>query len=80
MFSDSVIDSGGANDVFANLTLNWLLDRPEILLSGITARPIQEYRLMITQAQLHTMQWLFLAGIPGSILFMGWLVWLRRRK
>ena len=79
MFSDPLIDSG-ANHVFAGLALNWLMDRPEILLSGITSRPIKEYKLMMTQSQMRSVQLLFLGGMPGAVLFIGWLVWLRRRR
>jgi len=34
----------------------------------------------MTQTQLHQAQWVLLAGLPGSVLFLGSLVWLRRRK
>jgi LPXTG-motif cell wall-anchored protein len=29
---------------------------------------------------LHQAQWVLLAGLPGFVLFLGGLVWLRRRK
>jgi LPXTG-motif cell wall-anchored protein len=34
----------------------------------------------MTRAQLHQAQWVLLAGLPGSVLLLGGLVWLRRRK
>ena len=47
---DQVIDSAG-NHFFAQLSLNWLLQRPQIMLSGLGPRPIKEYRLYMTHAQ-----------------------------
>ncbi|MGP8200107.1 MAG: Gldg family protein [Limisphaerales bacterium] len=76
---DQVIDFVG-NHVFAQLALNWLLQRPQIMLSGLGPRPIKEYRLYMTHAQAQTVRWLFLAGLPGGVLFFGGLVWLRRRS
>jgi hypothetical protein len=77
--SDPVIDNA-ANYYFARLTLNWLLHRPEIALKGLGPSPIKEYRLVLTQAQTRQMQWLFLAVMPGAVLLLGGLVWLRRRS
>ena len=33
----------------------------------------------MTAKQMQTVQWIFLGGIPGGILFLGWIVWLRRQ-
>jgi hypothetical protein len=76
---DSMIDSV-ANHYFASLAVDWLLERPEVLLSGVTARPIREYKLALSGSQMTALRWLFLAGLPGSILIFGSLVWLRRRR
>jgi hypothetical protein len=76
---DQAIDFVG-NHVFAQLALNWLLQRPQIMLSGLGPRPIKEYRLYMTHAQTQAVGWLFLAGLPGGVLFLGGLVWLRRRS
>jgi hypothetical protein len=76
---DQVIDFVG-NHVFAQLALNWLLQRPQIMLSGLGPRPIKEYKLYMTHAQTQAVRWLFLAGLPGGVLFLGGLVWLRRRS
>lgn len=67
-----------ANAAFANLAINWLLNR-DLLLSGITPRPIQEYHLILTSAQLRTVRIVFLAALPGGVLGIGLLVWFRRR-
>lgn len=76
---DSMIDSV-ANHYFASLAVDWLLERPEVLLSGVTSRPIREYKLVLSGSQLFALQWLFLAGFPATVLAMGTLVWLRRRR
>jgi len=68
-----------ANRDFAGYAANWLVDRP-ILLEGIGPKSIVEYRLEIPTVQFRTLQWILLAAIPGGILLMGSLVWLRRRK
>lgn len=77
---DEVIDRVAGNRYFAGLTLNWLLDRPQVLLAGLGPQPIREYRLYMTKSQTATIQWLFLAGMPGAVLALGALVWLRRRS
>ncbi len=76
---DSMIDSV-ANHYFAGLALDWLLERPEVLLKGVTARPIREYKLILSGSQMVGLQWLFLAGLPGFVIALGALVWLRRRR
>ena len=69
----------GANKDFAGFAVNWLLDQPQ-LLQGLEPRPIIEYRLVMSSAQLQSAEWLLLAGMPGTILAFGSLVWLRRRR
>ena len=77
---DEVIDRVAGNRYFAGFALNWLLDRPQILLAGLGPQPIREYRLDMTRTQTATVQWLFLAAMPGGVLALGALVWLRRRS
>lgn len=79
MFSNSRLNTGGNHD-FAYLALIWLLERPEYLLDGLAPRPIHEYRLFLTQSQRLTVKVLFGLGLPGAILLVGGLVWLRRRS
>jgi len=67
-----------ANRQFANLALNWLLARNE-LLGQLGPRPITEYRLVVTKSQMNNLRWGLLAGMPGSVLLVGWVVWFRRR-
>ncbi len=76
---DNVIDYVGNRD-FAKGALNWLLQRPELALGNLGPRPIREYKLYMTRGQAQAVRWLFLAGMPASVLFVGGLVWLRRRS
>ncbi len=67
-----------ANRDFAGYAANWLLDRTQ-LLQGLGPRPVTEFRLVMTKAQLKSVQWLLLGALPGVVLLLGGLVWLRRR-
>jgi hypothetical protein len=67
------------NRDFAEYALNWLLERTQ-LLGGLGPRSIVEYRIVMTQSQLQRVEWILLGGIPGSVIFLGGLVWLRRRR
>jgi hypothetical protein len=69
----------GSNRDFLNAAVNWLIDRPQ-LLEGVGPRPITEYRLLLTKYQQYQLRWLLLGALPGGVLFIGWLVWLVRRK
>lgn len=77
---DQVIDSVYGNHYFAGLALNWLLERPQIVLEGLAPQPIHDYKLYMTHSQRKAAQLLFLAGMPGAVLLLGFLVWLRRRN
>jgi hypothetical protein len=72
------IDSA-ANRDFADCAVNWLLERTQ-LLAGLGPRPITQYKIVLTRSQLHHAQWVLLAGVPGCVLLLGGLVWLRRRR
>jgi hypothetical protein len=74
-----MIDSA-ANHAFAFQTLDWLLQRPGEVDPTIAAQPINEHTLFMPYAQRARLRWLFLAAMPGSVLFLGALVWLRRRS
>jgi hypothetical protein len=77
LWDNQLLDLYGNRD-FASLAVNWLLDRSELLV--IQHHPIKEYKLTMTKSQLTTVIWLMLAGMPGSVLLAGLLVWLRRRR
>jgi len=68
-----------ANREFAGYAANWLLDRTQ-LLEGVGPRQINEYKLVMSKTQLQRVQWVLLGGMPGTILLIGSLVWLRRRR
>jgi hypothetical protein len=72
------IDSA-ANRDFASYALNWLLDRTQ-LMQGLGPRPITDYQVVMTQRQVFQAKALLLAGLPGVVIALGGLVWLRRRR
>ncbi len=79
-FANRLIDvESWKNHDFAWYTINWLLDRPQ-LLGALGPRPVAEYRLLMTKAQLQSAEWILLAGMPGVVLVLGTLVWFGRRR
>jgi hypothetical protein len=78
IFLSNVAIDFADNRTFAVCAVNWLLDQNE-LLQGVMPRPTSEFRFVMTQSQMRRITWLFLAGMPGAILALGGLVWLRRR-
>ncbi|MBI1842535.1 MAG: GldG family protein [Verrucomicrobia bacterium] len=75
--SNELIDSS-ANAQFASYSVNWLLDRA-LLLAEIGPQPYREYRLRLTESERGVLTWVLLGGMPGAVLGLGFLVWLRRR-
>jgi hypothetical protein len=67
------------NRDFAEYALNWLLERTQ-LLGGVGPRSIVEYRVVMSQSQLQRVELILLGAIPGGVLLLGGLVWLRRRR
>lgn len=76
---NQLLDSA-ANHYFAGFAVNWLLAQPSILLEGLGPRAVTEYRLNMSSSEAARIRWLFLLGIPGAVLILGSLVWLRRRS
>ena len=68
-----------ANADFAEYAVNWLLDRPQ-LTTGIGPSSFTEFRVLLTAGQLKNIQWWLLLALPGGVLLLGGLVWLRRQK
>jgi hypothetical protein len=68
-----------ANHEFAAHAINWLLARNDLLV-GVAPRPMSEYKLTMTGAQMAAARWLLVGAFPGSALLIGTLVWLRRRR
>jgi hypothetical protein len=67
------------NHQFANHAINWLLARNELLVS-VPPRPMAEYKLTMTAAQMSAARWILMGTFPGGVLLLGALVWLRRRR
>jgi hypothetical protein len=66
-----------ANRDFASLAVNWLLDRTQLLAIG--PRPVHSYKIAMTESQMRKVRWILLGGMPGAVMLLGGLVWLRRR-
>lgn len=78
-FLSNLAFNQAANSDFANLAVNWLVNR-DSLLSEIGPSPMNEYEILLTESQMTQLRWLFLAIIPGVVLVFGFFVWLRRRS
>ena len=79
LFLDNQIIGLYNNEDFADSAINWLLDRTE-LLGGIGSRPVHTYQLALVKSQVSEVKAILLGAIPGGILLIGGVVWLRRRK
>jgi len=69
--------TGGNQDLFMS-SLNWLLDREELM--AIAPKPIEELKLNITQKQFRRLMGISVVSIPFIAVVGGLLVWFRRRK
>ena len=83
VLGDSSLWSNGlievdANRDFAAFAANWLVNQ-QVLLNDIPRREIRHYQLNLTRGQLRSVQLVLLLGLPGGVLLLGTLVWLRRR-
>ena len=76
--ANNSIDREG-NRQFATHAINWLLARNDLLVA-VPPRPMSEYKLTMTDAQMSAASWILMGALPGFILFLGGLVWLRRRR
>ena len=79
IFLGNQMIESAANRDFQNYAVNWLLDRPQFL-QGLGPRNVTEIKISMTKARLKTTYAILLGGMPGAALFLGWLVWLRRRN
>lgn len=77
LWNNQLLYSGG-NDDLAAFAANWLVSQ-NVLLSDIPRRAIRNYQLVMTRAQLRSVQLTLMAGMPGAVLLLGLLVWWRRR-
>lgn len=69
--------NAAANKILFYNLLNWTLDRDSLL--NIAPRPVEDYQLTISRGELGII-FLRLLWIPGIIAFMGFLVFLFRRR
>jgi ABC-type uncharacterized transport system involved in gliding motility auxiliary subunit len=67
-----------ANRDFVALAVNWLLDRHQLLEIG--PRPLREYQINLTRTQTQSIAWALLGVLPGGVLTLGLVIWLRRRR
>ena len=67
----------GANRDFANLTVNWLLERTHLL--EIEPRAVTEYRISLSRSEMTSITWVLLL-LPGGTLGLGLLWWRRQMK
>lgn len=75
LFSNRRVSSLGNVSLFFN-SLNWLLDREQLL--SIPPRPLESYQLALSQAQSSHIARLFLS-VPAAVTLLGFIVyWVRR--
>jgi gliding motility-associatede transport system auxiliary component len=67
------------NRDFAGYAVGWLLERTQFLRSP-GPRPLNSFKIVMTKAQLRSVRWVLLGGLPGGVLVLGGLVWLKRRR
>jgi len=77
--NQAIMAGAGANGDFGKCAVNWLLARTQ-LLEGIGPQRVHQYRILMSAKQLQNAEWILVAGMPGAVLLLGGLVWLRRRK
>ncbi len=67
----------GGNTDFLLSSLNWLLEREELM--AIAPKPFTQYRLTVSQSQRQTLFFIIVLGIPAAVGVLGLLVWAGRR-
>ncbi|MGV3773894.1 MAG: hypothetical protein ACO1QB_13405, partial [Verrucomicrobiales bacterium] len=78
LFLSNFMVGQAANLDFGNLVVNWLLNR-DVLLDEIGISPMSEYEIILTDHQMSSFKWLFLGAMPGLVIIIGMLVWVKRR-
>lgn len=77
-FLGNQLIESASNAEFAANAVNWLLDRAQ-LLHSVGPKPLPEFRLALSVSQMRLARGLLLGALPGAVLLVGALVWLRRR-
>lgn len=67
----------GNQDLFMS-SLNWLLDREELM--AIAPKPVEDIKISLTMKQLQKQGWINVVGIPAIAVVLGLFVWMCRRK
>lgn len=82
VFGDSGFVSNGAltgGDISLFMSsLNWLLDREELM--AIASKEVDDTRLQLDRKDVGTLFWLIVLGIPAFIAIPGCILWFSRRK
>ncbi|MDD5348730.1 MAG: GldG family protein [Chthoniobacteraceae bacterium] len=63
---------------FVLSSLNWLLDREEII--GIAPKPVRNLSLNLTDSQMSSIGLLTILAIPACAAVLGFFLWLKRRR
>ena len=63
---------------FVLSSLNWLLDREEII--GIAPKPAHNLALNLTDSQMGSIGLLTMGAIPACAAALGFFLWLKRRR
>lgn len=79
IFLNNYYIGSGDNQLLAVNIFNWLLDRTQ-LMQGVAPQQVTEYKIMMTRSQFRDVEWILLAAMPGGVMLLGGIVWLRRRK
>ena len=77
-FLSNLAFNQAANSDFGAVALSWLVNR-DSLLNEIGPSPVSEYQILLTESEMRMLRWLFLGAIPGGVLLLGGIVWMRRR-
>ena len=82
VFGDSgfVSNSGltGGDDSLFMSSLNWLLDREQLM--AIAPKAVDDTRLKLTREKIRTLFWSTIGVIPALAALLGTALWFRRRK
>jgi hypothetical protein len=76
--NETILKASG-NLGFANLAINWLVDRPTQL-AGIPPRPLREFSITLPRAVLSRLAWMLVIVMPGVPLVIGIVIWFKRRR
>lgn len=75
---DGVVEKQGANMDLFLASINWLLDREDLIEIG--PREKTDHQVRLDSMQASSIWWLTIVGVPGCAAFLGIVIWLRRRK